>query len=54
LDLSVTPPGQVGAFREVLAQKSVRVLVRTALPWAVRIGKEDINAGLDGEAGMVG
>jgi len=39
----LAPARQVSAFGEVLAQQPVRVLVRAALPWAVRIGKEDAN-----------
>jgi len=37
-----------------MAQQAARVLVRTALPWAVRIGKEDAPPGLDGEPRVVG
>ena len=41
------PARQVGAFGEVLAQQAVGVLVRAALPGAVRVGEEDRDAGLD-------
>src|SRR5215212_7534152 len=38
---------QVGAFREVLPQQTVGVLVRAALPRAVGVAEVDLNAGLD-------
>jgi len=34
---------QIGSFREVLAQQTVRVLVRAALPGAVRIAEVDVS-----------
>src|SRR5690606_34220328 len=51
-DLLGRPPRQVGALREVLAQKPVRVLVRAALPGRLRIGKEHRDARLDAELRM--
>jgi hypothetical protein len=39
-------PRQVGTREQVLAQQPIGVLVGAPLPWAVRIGKED----LDGES----
>ena len=46
--------GEVGALREVLAQQPVGVLVRAALPGAVRVAEVDLHAGVDGEPGVVG
>ena len=46
------PAGEVGALREVLPHEPVGVLVRAALPWAVRVGEEHGDAGLDRERGM--
>jgi hypothetical protein len=40
---------QVGAFREVLAQQAVGVLVRAALPGTVRVAEVDGQAGVDAE-----
>jgi hypothetical protein len=40
-------PVQVGGLREVLAQEAVRVLVRPALPRAVRIAEVDCEPGID-------
>ena len=34
--------GQIGAFREVLTQQTIRVLVRSALPWALRRDLPDL------------
>src|SRR3954468_14808544 len=42
-----TVPAQVSALREVLPQQPVGVLVRAALPWAVRVAKVDRHASLD-------
>ena len=44
-DLFCIPPGQVGAFGEVLAQEPVGVFVRAALPWTVRVGEVDRDTG---------
>ena len=46
--------GQVGALGEVLAQQAVGVLVGAALPWAVRVGEVDLNAGVDRQLGVLG
>lgn len=46
--------GQVGAFREVLAQEPVGVLVRAALPRRVGVAEVDGDAGGDGEAHVPG
>src|SRR4051794_10519437 len=53
LELLGVPAGQVGALREVLAQQAVGVLVRAALPGAVRISEEHREAGLDRELGVL-
>ena len=42
-------PGQVGAFRKVLPQQTVGVLVRAALPGAVRVAEVDRQPGVDAE-----
>ena len=44
---------EVGALGEVLAQQPVGVLVRAALPGAVRVGEVDRDAGLDLELGVL-
>ncbi|NLH67652.1 MAG: hypothetical protein GX471_16015 [Candidatus Microthrix parvicella] len=44
-----TPTGKVSSPGEVLAEQSVGVLVGGALPWRVRIGEEDLEAGVDRE-----
>src|SRR5438105_15549730 len=54
LDLFGGPAREVGAFGEVLAQQAVGVLVRPALPGAVRVGEVDRDAGLDPEHGVGG
>ena len=41
---------EVGALREVLAQQPVGVLIRAALPWAVRIAEVDLKTGVDPQA----
>jgi len=45
---------QVGALREVLAQQPVGVLVRAALPRAVRVAEVDRHARVDPQPGMLG
>src|SRR4051794_36667507 len=45
---------EVGALREVLAQQPVGVLVRAALPGAVRVAEVDRHASLDPELGVLG
>jgi hypothetical protein len=45
---------QIGAFREVLTQQSVGVLVGATLPWAVRIAEVDLDACIDPETSMLG
>src|SRR5665213_546915 len=42
-----TPPGQVSALGEVLAQEPIRVLVGSSLPRAMRVGEVDGEAGVD-------
>ena len=43
------PAGEVGSLGEVLAEQTVGVLVRGALPWRVRVSEEDLDAGVDRE-----
>ena len=38
---------QVSALREVLPQQPIGILVRAALPWAVRIAEVDLHASID-------
>src|ERR1039458_7696480 len=45
---------EVGSFREVLAQKSVGVLVRAALPGTLRVAEVDGEAGVDTQLGVLG
>jgi hypothetical protein len=40
-------PGEVGSFREVLAQQPVGVLVGAALPRALRVAEVDLKAAVD-------
>src|SRR5229473_4450348 len=47
-------PRQVRAFREVLAQEPIAVLVRRALPRAARITEVDLHAGVEREADVLG
>lgn len=54
IELSLRETGQVGAFREILAQQAVGVLVDAALPRAVRIGEIDGDAGQFGKTFVLG
>jgi len=45
---------QIGSFREVLAQQTVRVLVRAALPGAVRIAEVVVNVGCKPQSMVTG
>ncbi|MEY2527727.1 MAG: hypothetical protein QOE73_2498 [Verrucomicrobiota bacterium] len=45
---------QVGALREVLSQQAVGVLVRPALPRALRVAKINIDVGRQRKSSMVG
>lgn len=45
---------EIGAFREVLSQQAVRVLVCAALPRALRIAKVNLKASVDLQPGMLG
>ena len=47
-------PGEVGALREVLPQQAVGVLVRAALPGALRVTGVDGQAGVDTQLGVLG
>src|SRR4051812_48003104 len=51
-ELVSTPAGEVGAFRKVLAQHAVGVLVGASLPRAVGVSEVDRDAGLDREGSM--
>ena len=44
---------EIGAFREVLAQQPVGVLVRAALPGAVGIAEVDLKTSIDPQAGVL-
>src|SRR5215211_8242067 len=44
---------EVSALGEVLAQQPVGVLVRAALPGAVRIAEVDLKTGVDPQAGVL-
>src|SRR6267154_3384991 len=44
---------QVGALREVLSQQAIGVLVRPALPRALRIAKIDVDFGRQRKATMI-
>src|SRR5215207_278771 len=44
---------EVSALREVLAQQPVGVLVRAALPGAVRVAEVDLKTGVDPQAGVL-
>src|SRR5205807_170641 len=46
-------PGERHPLREVLAQEPVGVLVRAALPGAVRVAEVDADAGIDAEPEML-
>jgi len=45
---------EIRATGEVLAQEAVRVLVRAALPWALRVAKVHLDVRGDGEVPVVG
>ena len=45
---------QVGAFWKVLTQQPVGVLIRTALPWALRITEVDLDTSLDPKSIVLG
>lgn len=44
---------QVHAFREVLSQQPVDLLVRARLPWALRIAEIDLDVGCQREAVVI-
>src|SRR4051795_11682069 len=44
---------EVSALWEVLAQEPIGVLVRAALPGAVRVAEVDLKTGVDPQAGML-
>jgi hypothetical protein len=45
---------QVGTLGQVLAEQAVGVLVGAALPRAARVTEVDLDAGVDGELGVLG
>ena len=53
-DLVGAVDAQVRAFREVLTQQPVRVLVGATLPWALRVAEVDLHARVDLETIMLG
>ena len=53
-DLLGAVHAEIGAFRKVLSQQSVGVLVGAALPWALRIAEVDLHARIDLQAGVLG
>ena len=44
---------QVGALRKVLSQQAIGILVRAALPRALRIAKIDVDVGRQRKATMI-
>ena len=44
---------QVGALRKVLSQQAIGILVRPALPRALRIAKIDVDVGRQRKAAMI-
>src|SRR5665647_1794644 len=45
---------QIGSFREVLSQQTIGVLVRPALPRALRIAEVNVNVGRQRKSPMIG
>src|SRR5206468_12165552 len=45
---------EIGPFREVPPQQAVRVLVRAALPGAVRVAEVDLKSGVDPQLRVLG
>ena len=54
VELGLGVDREVGALREVLAQEAVGVLVAAPLPRAVGVAEVDLDAGVDGEACVLG
>jgi len=44
---------QVGALREVLPQQTIGVLVRSALPWTLRIAEVNVDVGRQRKSAMI-
>src|SRR6478735_7778416 len=44
---------QVGAVRKVLSQQTIGVLIRAALPRALRVAEVDIDVGRQGKSSMI-
>jgi hypothetical protein len=53
LEVVAGVPGEVGAPGEVLAKQSVGVLVRPALPGALRVAEVDRETGVDAQLGVL-
>src|SRR5207342_1915873 len=53
-DLLGAVHAQIGAFREVLTQQSIGVLVSAALPWALGIAEVDLDAYINLQSRMLG
>src|SRR5260370_12294218 len=45
---------QVRAFREVLAQQTIGVLIRAPLPWTLRVAEEDLQSGVETQLRVLG
>ena len=54
VELVMGPAGQVGAFREVLAEQAVGVLVTGPLSRRMAIAEVDVDAGVDLELDVLG
>jgi hypothetical protein len=54
VEVGLAVDGEVGACGEVLAEKSIGVVVAAALPGCVRVAEEDRDGGFEGEVGVVG
>ena len=54
VELGLAVHRQIGAFREVLAQQTVGILVRATLPWAVRIAEVDVYVGCKRKFPVIG
>src|SRR3954451_4300000 len=53
VQMSLRMHRQVGALWKVLPQQAIGILVRPALPWALRVAKIDIDVGRHRKASMI-
>ena len=53
VEMGLRVPRQVGALGKVLPQQTIGVLVRAALPWALRIAEVDVNVGRQRKSTMI-